>query len=52
MNTKIKLFAIAISFLGTENLFAQTDTTAIYRITLNDDSELLGKIKSESDRNF
>lgn len=49
MNTKIYVFVIAILLFGMKNLIAQTDTTAIYRITLNDDSELLGKIKSESD---
>jgi hypothetical protein len=49
MKIKFKLFLIAILLTSGNNIIAQTDTTAIYRITLNDDSELLGKIKSESD---
>jgi hypothetical protein len=32
-----------------QNIFPQADTTAIYRITLTDDSELIGKIISEND---
>jgi hypothetical protein len=49
MKTTLKIFIIMILLISYEDNLAQTDTTAVYRITLNDDSELLGKIKSESD---
>ena len=49
MKTTFKIFIIMILLISYKNNLAQTDTTAVYRITLNDDSELLGKIKSESD---
>jgi len=35
--------------IGFEKISAQTDTTAVYRIILNDDLELLGKIKGENE---
>ncbi len=49
MKINFKLFLIAILLISANMIIAQTDTTAIYRIILNDDSELLGKIKNEND---
>jgi hypothetical protein len=49
MKTVLQIFMIIIMLIGIETIFAQTDTTAIYRITLTDDSELIGKIISEND---
>ena len=49
MKTTLKIFIIMVLLISYEDNLAQTDTTAVYRIILNDDSELLGKIKSESD---
>ena len=49
MKTTLKIFLSMILLISFENMSAQTDTTTIYRITLTDDSELLGMIESESD---
>ena len=49
MKSVLRIFLTIILLLSFENIFAQTDSTKVYRITLTDDSELLGKIKSESD---
>lgn len=49
MKTTLKIFLSFILIVNFENIFAQSDSTAIYRITLTDDSELLGMIESEND---
>jgi hypothetical protein len=49
MKSALQIFIVIIMLTGVENIFAQTDSTTIYRITLTDDSELIGKIKSEND---
>ena len=49
MKTKLKIFLAVILLVSFETIFAQSDSTAIYRITLTDDSELLGMIESEND---
>ena len=49
MKTKLKIFLAVILLVSFETIFSQSDSTAIYRITLTDDSELLGMIESEND---
>jgi len=49
MKSIIQIFLPIILLISVENIFAQTDTTLIYRLTLTDDSELIGKIISEND---
>ncbi len=44
-----KVFALSMLLLLTLVTEAQTDTTTIYRITLSDDSEIMGTIISSSD---
>lgn len=48
MKTILAIFFALTMIFNSEILLAQTDT-AVYRITMNDDSELLGKIKNEND---
>jgi hypothetical protein len=49
MKSALQIILSIILLVSFENIFAQTDTTAVYRITLTDDSELLGMIESEND---
>jgi hypothetical protein len=49
MKSVLLIILTIILLISFENLFAQTDSTAVYRIILTDDSELLGMIDSEND---
>lgn len=49
MKSIMTIFFTILLLFCFENVSAQTDTTASYRITLYDGSELLGNIKSEND---
>jgi hypothetical protein len=48
--TKIWLILLFINLFSFTTLFAQPDTTAVYQITLKDDSEFIGKIINETDQ--